>query len=98
MDDRRVTICIDDANSGAILYRLDDHERLKTLPVPNYKSRRPRQVRFADDSKAIVIGSDHGMVYVFDRRDGQVIDKLALKNPGWVQTIAVTDNRPSSLS
>ena len=90
MDKRRVTVCIDDPESGAVLYRLDDHQRVKTFPVPLTGGEKlPRQVRFVDDSRAIVIGSDHSVVYIFDRRDAKIIDKLMIKGKGWVQCIAV---------
>ncbi|KAJ7437531.1 WD40-repeat-containing domain protein [Mycena latifolia] len=92
VDTRRGAVCIDDTESGAILYRLDDHQRIKTFPIPRTKEKRPRQVRFVDDSKAIVIGSDHGIVYIFDRCNAEIIDKLMLKGEDWVQTIAVRNH------
>ncbi|KAJ7809353.1 hypothetical protein B0H13DRAFT_2385257 [Mycena leptocephala] len=49
---------------GAVLYRLHDHRQIKKFPVPVTKQNRPRQVHYGDDSKVIVIGSDHGIVYV----------------------------------
>ncbi|KAJ7768723.1 hypothetical protein DFH07DRAFT_954616 [Mycena maculata] len=91
VDTRRMTVCIDDTEHGAILYRLDDHQRVKTFPVPVTQAKRPRQVRFLDDSRAIVIGSDHGIVYIFDRRTGDIIDKLAVRGESWVQTLATMD-------
>ncbi|KAF7339056.1 WD40 repeat-like protein [Mycena venus] len=90
VDNRRTAVCIDDIDFGAVLYRLDDHQRVKTFHVPN-EDKRPRQVRFVDDSKTIVIGSDHGVIYVFDRRTGIAIDKLTVKGMGWIQTIATVD-------
>jgi hypothetical protein len=50
---------------------------------------RERQVVFAEDCSLIVIGSDHGFVYVFDRRSGNVLDKLEVSKHNWVQTITV---------
>ncbi|KAJ6484907.1 WD40-repeat-containing domain protein [Mycena sanguinolenta] len=92
IDTRRATVCIDDIHSGGIIYRLDDHQRVKALAVPfTTQEKRPRQVRFVDDSKVIVIGSDHGVVYIFDRRNGQIIDRLDLGGKDWVQTLATTE-------
>ena len=51
---------------------------------------RERQVVFAEDCSKIVIGSDHGFVYVFDRRSGDIIDKLEMGEGGWVQTVIVS--------
>lgn len=45
---------------------------------------------FAEDCSKIVIGSDHGFVYVFDRRSGDIIDKLEMGEGGWVQTVIVS--------
>jgi predicted sulfurtransferase len=36
-----------------------------------------------------VTGSDHGKVYVFDRRSGVVVDELKMDHNAWVQTIMV---------
>ncbi|KAJ7140582.1 WD40-repeat-containing domain protein [Mycena crocata] len=92
VDSRRGTVCIDDLESGAILYRLDDHQRVKTFRIPVGEDLRPRQVRFVDDCRHIVIGSDHGAVYIFDRRTGDPIDKLIMHGKDWVQCIATTDS------
>ncbi|KAJ7133861.1 WD40-repeat-containing domain protein [Mycena filopes] len=94
VDSRRGAICIDDLEFGAVLYRLDDHQRVKMFPIPTTRDDdlRPRQVRFLDESRTIAIGSDHGAVYVFDRRSGDVIDKLRLDGEDWAQTIATSDS------
>ncbi|KAJ7789975.1 WD40-repeat-containing domain protein [Mycena olivaceomarginata] len=82
VDNRRVTVCIDDIESGPVLYRLDDHQRIKTFSCPCHYPGKAA-------TTAIVIGSDHGVVYIFDRRSGEVIDKLLMKGQDWVQSIAV---------
>jgi hypothetical protein len=89
VDTRIGIVCIDDPQYGAVLYRLHNHRQIKKFPVPVTKQNRPRQVRYGDDSKVIVIGSDHGIVYVYDRRSGELVAKLSLKGQDWVQTIAV---------
>ncbi|KAJ7848213.1 WD40-repeat-containing domain protein [Mycena leptocephala] len=76
---------------GAILYCLHDHKQIKKFPVPVTKQNRPQQVRYGDDSKVIVNGSDHGIVYVYDRRSGEPVGKLSSKGQDWVQTIATAD-------
>ncbi|KAJ6559598.1 hypothetical protein B0H19DRAFT_1260311 [Mycena capillaripes] len=91
VDTRIGMVCIDDPQFGAILYRLHDHQQLKKFPVPVTKQNRPRQVRYGDDSKVIVIGSDHGTVYVYDRCSGKLVGKLSSKSQDWVQTIATAD-------
>ena len=88
---RKNVFCIDDPAQGAALCRLQTGARVRTYPVPVTKSMRIRQVAFAEDCSVIVIGSDHGMVYVFDRRSGNVIDELHMGSKGWVQAVTVRD-------
>ena len=49
-----------------------------------------RQVVFVEDCSLIAIGSDHGSVYVFDRRSGDIFDKLEISGGNWVQTVTVS--------
>ncbi|KIK54518.1 hypothetical protein GYMLUDRAFT_63121 [Collybiopsis luxurians FD-317 M1] len=78
----------DDPSQGVGLFRLDGG-RLKTFEVKETKGWRPRQVTFADEGKTVVSGSDHGRVYVFDRRSGEVVDELSIGSENWVQTVLV---------
>ncbi|KAJ6579910.1 hypothetical protein B0H10DRAFT_2099315, partial [Mycena sp. CBHHK59/15] len=91
VDSRKGVVCIDDPACGVGLYCLDDHHRVKTFDIPVTKQKRPRKVCFADESRVIVCGSDHGIVYVFDRRSGDTLDELRIDASDWVQTIATTD-------
>ncbi|KAJ6580206.1 hypothetical protein B0H10DRAFT_2099234 [Mycena sp. CBHHK59/15] len=84
-------ICIDDPACGVGLYRLDNHHQVKTFDIAVTKQKRPRKVCFADESRVIVCSSDHGIVYVFDRRSGDTLDELRIDASDWVQTIATTD-------
>lgn len=61
---------------GVGLYRMDSGARIRTYAVPAEKIPRPRQVTFGEDCSIILSGSDHGVVYVFDRRSGHTVDKL----------------------
>ncbi|KAJ7023198.1 hypothetical protein C8F04DRAFT_1193660 [Mycena alexandri] len=79
---------MDDPSSGTNLYRLEDHTRVKTFLVPVTKQSRLRQVALLEECKFIVSGSDHGIVYVFDRRSGKIIDELRVDAREWVQTVA----------
>jgi WD40 repeat protein len=51
----------------------------------------PKGVCFADDARIIVTGSDHGLVYVFDRKSGRCLDTLKHANEGGVQTITMSE-------
>ena len=39
----------------------------------------------------IISGSDHGIVYAFDRRTGETIDQLRVHPDDWVQTVKATE-------
>lgn len=78
VNSRRGVFCIDDPSQGVALYRLSSRARIRTYAVPVTKSMRPRQVTFAEDCSAIVSGSDHGVVYILDRRSGDIVDELRM--------------------
>ncbi|KAJ7478959.1 WD40-repeat-containing domain protein, partial [Mycena latifolia] len=85
-------VCFDDPWQGPALYRLESDRRIKTFEVKVTKPfPRPRQVCFADDCSSVVSGSDHGVVYVFDRRTGQTSDTLRVDPTDWVQTVTATE-------
>ncbi|KAJ6529252.1 WD40-repeat-containing domain protein [Mycena capillaripes] len=91
LDTRKGVLCMDEPSTGTNLYRLEDHTRVKTFPVAVTKQQRLRQVDFLDECKFIVSGSDHGVVYVFDRRSGDIVDELRVDPHEWVQTVAAAD-------
>jgi hypothetical protein len=86
---KKGVFCIDEPTEGVALYRLDSGARIRTFPIRVTRSERPRQVSFTEDCSVIVSGSDHGVVYVFDRRSGDVVDRLRLDADDWIQTVTV---------
>jgi len=74
---RRGQFVMDNAIDGFDMFQLDGGVKLlrkfitKTVDV-----RTPKQVVFCEEGKALVGGSDHGLVYVFDRRSGEGIDEI----------------------
>jgi hypothetical protein len=80
---------VDDPSQGAALHRFQSKDKVRTYNVKVTKTMRVRQVVFAEDCRFIVIGSDHGKVYVFDRRSGDIVDELEMSTNGWVQTVTV---------
>ena len=78
---------------GAALYRMQPPARVRTYPVPVTKTKRARNVSFTEDSTLIVIGSDHGVIYVFDKRTGDTVDTLQVGSPSFVQTLTVSTRR-----
>ncbi|KAJ7049586.1 WD40-repeat-containing domain protein [Mycena amicta] len=88
VDVRKGVLCMDDPSSGTNLYRLEDRSLVKTFSVRVTKKYRPRQVDFSDECRFIISGSDHGVVYIFDRRSGEIVDELRVDPHEWVQTVA----------
>ena len=52
-----------------------------------------RGVVFAEDCRKIVIGSDHGFVYAFDRCSRSIIDRLEMGQGGWVQAVVTAKHK-----
>ncbi|KAF9062070.1 hypothetical protein BDP27DRAFT_1369114 [Rhodocollybia butyracea] len=74
-------VILDDVAEGVALMKLAGIERVKTFEVP-HRERRSRNVAFQDGTSTIIVGSDHGNVYAFDRRTG-------VKD--WVQSISTVE-------
>jgi hypothetical protein len=86
---------IDNVSNGFDIYRLDSGQFIRTLvtrePIRTY----PKGVAFANYCQAIVAGSDHGIVYIFERKSGRIFGKLAHARNDGVQTIEVSILRNS---
>jgi hypothetical protein len=82
-------VVIDDATQGPALFNISEFKRFKSLKIES-TSRRSRNVAFHDQGTAVVTGSDHSLVYIFDRRSGTTKDTIRVC-PGehQVQSIAV---------
>ncbi|KAF5351481.1 hypothetical protein D9757_012881 [Collybiopsis confluens] len=83
-------VILDDVSQGVALMKLAGTERVKTFEVP-HQERRSRNVAFQDGTSTIIVGSDHGNVYAFDRRTGEVIDTIYIGLKDWVQSISTVD-------
>lgn len=86
---RRNQFVVDNARSGFDLYQLDNCAYIRTLPTGNPNKLLPKQVAFGEDAKVVIGGSDHGAVYVFDRKTGKPLQVLPHADKGLVQTITV---------
>ena len=89
--ERRLCVIVS-ANNGFNIYKIDSGNFVRTLvtrdPIKTY----PKGVAFANHGQAIVGGSDHGLVYIFERRSGQIITTLKHGKDEGVQTIGVSNN------
>lgn len=63
-----------------------------TFRSRDIECRLPLQVAFANEGRYVVGGSDHGVVYVYDRKTAQLFDTLhhALDDEAVVQTVSVS--------
>ena len=70
--DHRICV-IDNVSNGFDIYRLDSGHFIRTLvtrePIRTY----PKGVAFANNCQAIIGGSDHGYVYIFERKSGRIL-------------------------
>jgi WD40 repeat protein len=88
---RRNQFVVDNVLDGFDLY---DLAKGKARWLRSFRTRRitvplPMQVSFCEDGNVVVGGSDHGKIYVFDRRSGQKLDELPHEGGSMVQTISV---------
>ncbi|KAG1725150.1 uncharacterized protein EDB91DRAFT_1062420, partial [Suillus paluster] len=84
---------MDNATDSFTLYRLEgDSEPVRTFATAVPSMSVPKQVAFGEEGKVVVGGSDNGLVYVFDRKTGQILKTLhhADTDVGLVQTISVS--------
>ncbi|KAI6095107.1 hypothetical protein EDD16DRAFT_1502488, partial [Pisolithus croceorrhizus] len=86
---KKELVVIDNATNGFTLYPLDCEDPIRYFVTEPQSVPIPKQVAFREESKIIVGGSDNGSVYLFERRTGQMLAKLAHSKMGLVQTITV---------
>ncbi|KAJ7632348.1 WD40-repeat-containing domain protein [Roridomyces roridus] len=93
LDVGKGVVCMDDPFSGTNLYRLDDHSRIKSFRISKKRGRgkRIRQVALLNECTSIVSGSDHGIVYIFDRRTADITDRLSINADDWVQAVTAVE-------
>lgn len=84
---------MDNAVDGFDLYQLGSTVSVvfvRNFPTGTPIQRYPKQVLFGENSKFVVGGNDHGKVYIFDRKNGSLLDTLHHAKRGLVQTIAAS--------
>jgi hypothetical protein len=70
---------------------MDAWKIVKHYPTGVPVRRRPKHVVFGEEGDVIVGRSDHGKVYVFDRKTGAPLEVLSHSASGMVQAVAVSD-------
>ena len=82
---------VDNATDGFSLYDLETGKFIKQFPTGVLKKTHPKQVTYGEGNRIVVGGSDHGAVYVFDRKSGKLLDVLHHANQGPVHTVTVSN-------
>jgi len=84
-------VVVDNVSDGMDIYNLDTAEYMATFLTKRTSAKVfPKTVAFANQSRAVVGGSDHGIVYIFDRKTSHVIHSLEYAKQGGVETLAVS--------
>ncbi|KAF7972155.1 hypothetical protein HWV62_18806 [Athelia sp. TMB] len=81
-------VVVDDATGSFALYDLEEGtliRRLGTEIIP--RNQHPKQVAFGENGRIVVGGSDHGIVYVFDKDTGACMATLVAGGGDAVHTI-----------
>jgi len=65
-------ICIvDNVSNGFDIYKLECGNFVKTVVTKEVQKTHPKGVVFADKSRLVIGGSDHGLVYIFERKQAE---------------------------
>jgi hypothetical protein len=80
---------VDNGTDGFDLHWLEDGVYVHTMSTGIPLKQVPKQVVFGEDSCIVAGGSDHGVVYIFDRESGRPLEVLHHADKGLVQTIEV---------
>jgi hypothetical protein len=80
---------VDNGKGGFDVHNLDSGGLLYSLDTGKPIQRVPKRALFAEESKTIVCGSDHGAVYIFGHKQSEPLQVLKHAEGGLVQAIAV---------
>ncbi|KAI0740242.1 WD40-repeat-containing domain protein [Earliella scabrosa] len=83
---------------GFSLHQLSSGATIATYEIEDSLTSLPRPVIFGEGRRVVIVGSNHGRVYVFEKKGGQPIDVLQHDVCGTVQSIAAHwDGRTSTI-
>jgi len=80
---------VDNVSNRFDIYKLECGNFVKTLVTKEVQKMHPKGVVFADKSRLVIGGSDHGLVYIFECKTGRVLKTLKHARKGGVETIGV---------
>ena len=81
---------MDNVTKGFSLYSLEDMKFLRKYPTGKPMKWFPKQVGFGEEGRILVGSSDHGTIYIFDRKTGLVMDTLNHEDDGLAQAVTVS--------
>jgi hypothetical protein len=84
-------VVVDSVINGFDIYQLDNGTWKRNFTIGHSSRKMPKQVVFGEGSKVVVGGSDHGVVYVFDRKTTSSIQVLRHSDRGMVQAVTVSE-------
>ncbi|KAG2740495.1 WD40 repeat-like protein, partial [Suillus brevipes Sb2] len=81
---KRGLFVVDNATDGFTMYRLEDEgeEPVRTFTTAVPSMLVPKQVAFGEEGRVVAGGSDNGLVYIFDRKAGELLETLRHANGG----------------
>ncbi|KJA19787.1 hypothetical protein HYPSUDRAFT_204366 [Hypholoma sublateritium FD-334 SS-4] len=94
--ERRICV-VDNVATGFDIHKLDTGGFLRTLEVGKPTKTYAKGVVFANASNAVIAGSDHGRVYIFDRKSGHILKRIKHSRTGGAETISAYDNVDGSV-
>ncbi|KAF8573555.1 hypothetical protein K439DRAFT_1375051, partial [Ramaria rubella] len=86
---KRNQFVVDNVTDGFDLHQLDNGAHIHTLQTGTPTKKVPKQVVFGENWEIIVSGSNHGLVYLFERETGRLLNVLCHADKGLVQTLMV---------
>jgi WD40 repeat protein len=83
-------MALDNGVDGFDVYLLDKGQHVRNLSTGKATCHLPKQVCFTEIGGVIVGGSDHGSVYVWDSKTGDLLESLKHVDQGPVRTVTVS--------
>jgi hypothetical protein len=86
---KRREVLVDNTDTFAV-HSIDSGSCLNAFSTGRPKRRVPKQAIFSNEGETVIVGSDHGDVYVFERAGGHPLAVLHHGETGSTQTVAVS--------
>ncbi|KAH9478857.1 hypothetical protein JR316_0009319 [Psilocybe cubensis] len=98
IDIERKICVIDNVRNGFSVYQVDLGSFVRDLTTRDAKHTFPKQVALGNDSGLVIGGSDHGLIYIFERDTGKCLKAFKHGRMRGVETIASHDNNNGTIT